>query len=125
MRTLFLMASLLIAVATGAVAQPAGSTVLAPLPSPAVSPEARPSDMLHAALGAVAAGRLGEAQEALEEAQTRILDRSVPLGQTHHPSDNPTVAQISQALQALAAQDRATAIQIIQTAIASATAQGL
>ena len=125
MRTFFLAASLLIAAFASALAQPAASTVLTPLPSPAVAPEARPSDILHAALGAVAAGRLGEAQEALEEAQTRILDRSVPLGQTHNPSDNPAVAQISQALQALATQDRATAIQIIQTAIASATAQGL
>ena len=125
MRIVFLAVSLLIAGSAGALAQPTGNTVLAPLPSPDVSPNALPSEMLHAALGAVAAGRLGEAQEALEQAQTRILDRSVPLGQTHNPSDNPAIAQISQALQAIAAQDRATAVQIIQTAIASATAQGL
>ena len=73
----------------------------------------------------MAAGRTGEAQQALEMAETRMLDRSVALGQTNNPSDNPTVRQISQALQALAAHDRATCMQWIQTAIASATAQGL
>ena len=43
----------------------------------------RPSDYLRAAQGALAAGRIAEAQEALEMAQTRMLDRSVPLGQTN------------------------------------------
>ena len=57
-------------------------------------------------------------------AQTRILDRSVPLGQTNNPSSNPTVGQISQARHALAANDKATSMQYIQAALASATAQG-
>ena len=64
-------------------------------------------------------------ESALEMAQTRMLDRSVPLGQTDNPSDNPTIRQITQARQALAAQDRAACLQAIQAAIASATAQGL
>ncbi len=55
-------------------------------------------------------------------AQTRLLDRSVPMGQTNNPSDNPAVTQISQALQALAARDRAQAMQLIQSAIPAATA---
>jgi hypothetical protein len=123
-----LIAPLLVGLSGGAYAQPAvsrGSTVLSPLPAPNVSDDARPSDALRAAQNALAAGRIGEAQEALEMAQTRLLDRSVALGQTNDPSDNPTVGQISQARQALAAHDRAGCMQLIQTAIESATAQGL
>ena len=58
-------------------------------------------------------------------AQTRLLDRSVPLGHTQDPSKSPAVAQIAQARQALAAGDRAAALQSIQAAINSATAEGL
>jgi hypothetical protein len=85
----------------------------------------KPSDFLRAAQGALAAGRTGETQQSLEMAQTRMLDRSVALGQTDSPSDNPTVGQISQALHALAAHDRTGCMQLIQAAIGSATAQGL
>ena len=101
------------------------STIAPELPSPNVPPGEKPSDFLNAAQGALTAGHTGEAQQALEMAQTRVLDRSVALGQTNNPSDNPTSGQISQALQALAAHNRATCLQLIQTAIASATAQGL
>jgi len=83
------------------------------------------SDYLRVAQGALAAGRTRETQQALEMAQTRMLDRSVPIGQTNNPSDNPTVKQISQALQALAGRDRATCMQLIQAAIGSADAQRL
>jgi len=111
-----------------ALAESAGegtSTALAPLRSPSVPETALPSDYLRAAQNALAAGRVGEAQEALEMAQTRILDRSVPIGQTNNPSDNPLVGQISEARHALAARDRATGMNLIQTAIGSAAAQGL
>ena len=122
MRALLFAAPLLIAVSAAAMAQ---STVLSPLPSPNVSQDERPSDFLRAAQGALAAGRVAEAQQALEMAQTRMLDRAVPLGQTNNPSDNPTIGQIAQARQALAAHDRATCLQSIQAAITTATAQGL
>lgn len=127
MRTLPLSISFLVATAAIATAQPvtSHSLVLAPLPAPSVAQNSRPSDALHAAQGALAVGRYGEAEEALEMAQTRMLDRSVALGQTDHPSDNPSVIQITQARQALAAHDRAGCMQLIETAIASATAQGL
>lgn len=125
MRTLLFAAPLLVALSAGALAQPAGNAVLAPLPSPNLPQGDRPSDYLRAAQGALAAGRAGEAESALEMAQTRILDRSVPMGQTNNPSDNPTIGQIAQARQALAAHDRATCMQLIQTAIASAQAQGM
>ena len=87
-------------------------------------PAAMPSDFLRAAQGALATGRTGEAQQALEMAQTRMLDRSVPLGQTNVPSDNPTVTQISQALRDLGTGNRAATMRSIETALASATAQG-
>ena len=98
------------------------STIAPNLPSPSVGPDATAADYLRAAQASLQAGRTGEAQQSLEMAQTRLLDRSVPLGQTNNPSDNPAVTQISQALQALAARDRAQAMQLIQSAIPAATA---
>jgi hypothetical protein len=124
MRTLSLAAALVVPLSATALAQ-SDRAVLAPLPVPGAQEDGRPSDYLRAAQTALTAGRTGEAQSALEMAQTRILDRSVPLGQTDSPSDNPTIGQISQARQALAARDRATCLQLIQAAITSATAQGL
>jgi hypothetical protein len=126
MRKLLFAVPFLIAVSVPALAQQsAGNTVLAPLPSVDLPEGGRPSDYLRAAQDALRAGRAKETQSALEMAQTRMLDRSVPLGQTDTPSDNPTIGQISQARQALAAHDRATCLQLIQAAITSATAQGL
>jgi hypothetical protein len=138
MRILFISMPWLVALSAAALAanpysndpsnitsQDTRSTIAPALPSPNIPEGAKPSDALRAAQGALAAGRNGEAQQALEMAQTRMLDRSVPLGQTNNPSDNPTVAQISQALRALAANDRAASMQMIQIAIGSATAQGL
>jgi hypothetical protein len=98
------------------------STIAPNLPSPPVGPNAGPADYLRAAQASLQAGRTGEAQQSLEMAQTRLLDRSVPLEQTGNPSGNPAVAQISQALKALAAGDRAQAMNLIQSAIPAATA---
>ena len=126
MRALLVTASLLIAIPALAIAQPGGDgRPLSPLPSPNLPESDRPSDYLRAAQSSLAAGHIGEAQQALEMAQTRMLDRAVPLGQTDRLSDNPTVVQISHALQALAARDRNTCMQFIQNALQSSTAQGL
>jgi hypothetical protein len=92
------------------------------LPSPVLGPDASPVDYLRAAQSALAAGQTGETQQALEQAQTRLLDRSVAYGQTNNPSDNPAVAQIGQALQALAARDTGRCMQLIQSAIPAAQA---
>lgn len=92
---------------------------------PVLSDDTGVSDLLRAAQGAVAAGRKRDAGEALERAQTRLLDRSVPLGETHDPSDNPMVAQIAKARQALASGDRAACLETVQATLASATQQGL
>lgn len=119
MRALAVLVALLLAMP--AVAQ----TALAPLPSPNVGENASVSDFLHAAQGALATGRTGEAENALEMAQTRMLDRSVPLFQTQNVSDNPTVVAIGQARQALAAGDRDGCLRQIAAALQSAQAQGL
>ncbi len=121
MRVLLLVAAILTAAPVIARAE----TPLAPLPEPAMPEGAKVSDYLRAAQGAIAANHLGEAESALEMAQTRLLDRSVPLGQTGVPSDNPLIGQIGQARQALQANDRQTCLQIIGSALASATSRGM
>jgi hypothetical protein len=98
------------------------STIAPNLPSPTLGAGASAADYLRAAQSALQAGRTGETQQALEMAQTRLLDRSVPMMQTNDPSDNPAVLQISQALRALASGDRAQTMQLIQSAIPAATA---
>ena len=129
MRSLVLAAAVLASLPLAASAQPETDNkpriIRSALPAPDLPENAKPSDLLRAAQGALAAGRKGQAEESLEMAQTRLLDRSVPLGQTHDPSKDPAVGQISQALQALSAGDRAACLQAIQAAIASTAAEGL
>jgi hypothetical protein len=103
----------------GALAQP-----VAALPSPDLPDTARASDYLGAAERSLAAGREQEAEQALEMAQTRMLDRSVPLGQTHDPSDNAAVSQIAEARRALADGDKEGCMRSIDAALQSARAQG-
>lgn len=98
------------------------SQVAPNLPAPPLGDNASPAAYLHAAQSALTAGWTGETQQALEMAQTRLLDRSVPQFQTNNPSDDPAVRQISQALQALAVGDRIRTLQLIQQAIPYATA---
>jgi len=100
------------------------STIAPNLPSPALGPDAPPADYLRAAQGALGTGRTGEAQQALEMAETRLLDRSVPQSQINASSTNPTVLQIAAALQALAAGNRVQCMQLIQAAIPAAQATG-
>jgi hypothetical protein len=92
------------------------------LPSPQIGPNASAVDYLRAAQSSLQAGRTGETQQSLEMAQTRLLDRSVPMGQANNPNDNPAVTQITQALKALAVGDRAQTMQLIQSAMPAATA---
>jgi hypothetical protein len=92
------------------------------LPSPQVGEGAPAQTYLIAARNSLAAGRTGEAQQSLEMAETRLLDRSTPLFQTNTPSANPVVSQISQALQALAAGDKPRCMQLIEAAIPNARA---
>jgi hypothetical protein len=95
-------------------------SVIAPtLPASAVGPNATTHDYLTAARASLVAGRTGQAQQSLEMAETRALDRSVAQGQTNTPSDSPVVAKIRDARRALGSGDRAHAIQFIDLALAS------
>jgi hypothetical protein len=95
---------------------PAAPLVSARLPTPPLSSEASPADFLRAARGALAAGRNGEARSALEMAQTRLLDRSVDAGKESVPSHDLAVKQISEAIDALAADDRMACLRYIEFA---------
>jgi hypothetical protein len=90
--------------------------VSAKLATPELSPEASPGDFLRAARGALVTGRNGEARSALEMAQTRLLDRSVDAGTENVPSHNLAVKQISEAISALASNDRMACLRYIEFA---------
>jgi len=92
------------------------------LPSPAIGDTASAPAYLTAAQNSLAAGKTGEAQQSLEMAETRLLDRSTPAFQTNTPSHNPAVSQISQALQALAAGNTQQCMSLIQAAMPNAQA---
>ncbi len=93
-------------------------SVIAPaLPSPEVGPNAGPSAYLHAAQSALAANQTGQAQEALENAETALLSRSVPQGAVDQPDQSSAVHNVSAALRALGANDNAQAMALIQQTI--------
>ena len=95
------------------------SNIAPTLPQPPLGENATPQDYLRAARAALAAGRTGQAQQALEMAETRALDRSVAQGQTSTPSDSQLVSRIRDARRALSGRDRAHAIQLIDLALTS------
>ncbi len=103
--------------------RPRDTRAVAPtLPAPAIGADATVRTYLRAARTALVAGRTGEAQQALEMAETRALDRSVPQGGTGVPSGSGLVARIGAARQALGAGDRSQALHRIDTAIATKSA---
>lgn len=89
------------------------------LPTPAVDDNAPPSAFLRAAEGAIAANHTGEAQEALERAESRALDRTVRPSKASQPSGQPLVHQIALARQALGNGDRMKALSLIKQALAN------
>jgi len=86
------------------------------LPNPPLGENASAVDYLRAAHRALAAHHTRQAQQAVDMAQTGLLDPSVPLFQTNAPSTDPVVWRISEALQALAACDRGQCMQSIEAA---------
>jgi hypothetical protein len=70
----------------------------------------------------LSAHRTGAAQEALERAETRLLDRSTPAGMTNTPDTGPMVRMISQAREALGHNDIAGAQNLISRAMTQTTA---
>ena len=90
------------------------TSVIAPrLPTPEVGDDAAPRAFLEAAQRALTLGRSGEAQEALERAESRYLDRSVAPSRAGMPSEQPAVALVGEARRALAAGDRPRAQQLV------------
>lgn len=94
------------------------------LPAPMIGEDAPPADFLVAARNAIAANRLAEAQEALERAESRALDRAVRPSVARQPSGQPLVKQITAARQALGGGDRARALHLIDVALHNPDAGG-
>lgn len=80
------------------------------------------SDLLRDAKSALQSGQTGEAQEALEEAETRALTRSVPYNAGNQAIQGPVVTALSQARQDLGRHDIAGAEQAVGAAQAAAMA---
>lgn len=100
-----------------------GSLPPATAPQPGAPPPSQPpptpGSYLEAARLDIIQGHLDDASVALEEAETRILTRSVVRSPQVQPSNQPLVAMIAQARSALAASDRAGAIAKIDEALKS------
>jgi hypothetical protein len=93
-------------------------SIIAPnLPSPPLGGDATPRDYLTSARASLAAGRTGQAQQALEMAETRALDRSVLQSQSDQQSGNRFVLQIAEARRALGDGNREQAVQFINGAL--------
>ncbi len=81
------------------------SEIAPKLPAPSIGPDAGPEAYLMAAKKALKAHRTGEAQSALEMAETRALDRSTPVDQAGTPDSSPLVTDIRAALESLGNKD--------------------
>jgi hypothetical protein len=86
--------------------------------SPDVGPNAGPVGYLKAAEKALDHHHTGEAEQALEMAETRLLDRSTPVGTADQPDQNGMVQKVSMARQALGHHDIKGARKAIALALA-------
>ena len=94
-------------------------SLIAPrLPTPAVGEDASPAQLLSVANDALQKGQTGLAQEALERAETRVLDRSTAPSAADQPDNSALIRDISSARQALGQGDLAGAQQPLQQAMA-------
>lgn len=92
------------------------------LPTPAVGEDAGVAAYLMDARRSLAAGHTGQAQEAMERAESRLLDRSVDPSRVATPAADPLVGTIAEARRALGAGDRARAMHLLDTALAGPAA---
>jgi hypothetical protein len=81
------------------------SDIAPSLPQPEVGPNAGPASYLRAAEQALHRGQTGLAQNALEMAETRLLDRSVIQGQGGIPDNSHAIRCITSALNDLSRGD--------------------
>jgi hypothetical protein len=96
-----------------------GSTIAPRLPAPPLSDASGPRDFLVAARQSLASNRTGEAQEALERAESRALDGNILASQMGTPSQQAVIRYIADARDALAHGNKGAAIQAIDTALRS------
>ena len=93
-------------------------SVVAPaLPVPPVPSGSTPREFLQAAREALLRGRSGEAQEALERAETRVLDRAVVASMETAPDTDRIVLDIAVARRALFAHQPPVALRAIDDAL--------
>jgi hypothetical protein len=81
------------------------SDIAPALPAPSVGPDATADQLLQAAKMSLDNHQSGAAQEALERAETRLLDRSTAPSDASAPDQRPRVQAISQALNAIGRHD--------------------
>jgi hypothetical protein len=93
------------------------STIAPHLPEPKIGMNAGPEGYLRAADQALAAHKTGAAQQALEMAETRLLDRSTAPDAANQPDQSPRIAAVSAARKALASKDWKAARASIQEAM--------
>ena len=95
------------------------STIAPTSPAPNVGPDPNVQQLLVAGRQALANNQTGTSQEALEQAETLILDRPVLQSQGAQPSQDPVVTQITQARDELGQGNKAGALQIINQTLGS------
>ncbi len=100
------------------------STITSPiapqLPSTGLGPDATIGQILAVARSALTEGKTGLAQEALENAETQALTRSVTFGTSNVPDSSDLVRNLSQARDALGRNDLAQAGHFTDLAIQEA-----
>ncbi len=94
-----------------------GSGVAPTLPSPDIGPDAPIRDYLRSARAALVAGETGKAQQSLEMAATRSLNRAEPSALPNMPTNSAMANQIRDALQSLGSGDRPGTIRLIDIAL--------
>lgn len=93
-------------------------TIAPTLPDPGLGQDGQPYAYLKAAHEALAHGRTGVAQQALEMAETRALDRVVPPDEEIRRSRTDRIADIARARAALGEGDLKRAMSLIEFALA-------
>jgi hypothetical protein len=100
---------------------PSDTRPAAPVPGPSLASDEPPVALLEASRRALEAGRIGEAREALERAETRLLSISAVPVQAGAPDSEHAVLAIGAARRALAGHDRHGALRAIDDALAAVT----
>jgi hypothetical protein len=108
--------------ASNITAQDTRSVIAPSLPVPGIGENAAPIQFLNTARNALARGRTGEAQEALERAETRRLDRDSMRGIS--PENDPMIGKIRAALDSLANHHAQMAEQNIAEALPASSQNG-